>query len=290
MSKISKRAKILNWFIRSELPLGVNAFDDLASLAVRDSLSVDQLQADTYAYKNRRSLWNYFSRQRDLERKKGIYPVAYIVDSYARRIESAPSLIFRRADKKSIRISGRLAMRSDIYQKISTLTDRVYEALCCLACQSLGASKIHLTPPGNEGGIDFLALVENKRGFPKCSGLNKFRIVGQAKKYAGPVQVGGVRDFNDTVADVRRLSPTVKGHLPSWFRESSTPIIGWLVGHNGFQSGSESKARMNGIMLLDSQVITEIIAFSPGIGSSETGKIVAQNMVSSCNDILKIYS
>lgn len=287
MGKPSKREKVLNWFLQNNFPSGIISFDDLVVAAARMSLGVGYSEAEKYANRNVNSLWANFVSMLRKESKLGINPIAHIVDEETHKIESYFSKLSRFRNKRAIRLSCRLAMRPAIYNKIESLNDREYEALCCLACNKLGASNIHLTPRGNEGGIDFLALIERPRIFPKCSGLTRFRIVGQAKKHSDPVQVGHIRDFSDTLEDTRRHSPQVLGHLPAWFKESSTPIIGWMVGHRGFQGGGESKARMNGIMLFDSRVLTEIIVLSSDIGSTECDEIVAQRMASSCREILK---
>ena len=124
--------------------------------------------------------------------------------------------------------------------------------MCCVACQASGASKICLTPKGNEGGVDFYALIEVPKGHLRCTGLNSIRVVGQSKKYTSRVPVGEIRDFTTSLEDVRSRSPGVMAHLPHWFITASCPIVGWVFGHQGFQSGARGRAQMNGLMLFDS--------------------------------------
>lgn len=284
---MSKREKVLNWFVTTNLPHGISSFDDLATVAARETLGLDHIRADKYSFKYINSLWTNFCQQQNKEKKNGLYPVAYIIDKSTRRIESTPSRLNRASTKKMKRLSARLSMRPFIHCKIEGMNDRVYEALCCLICNKIGATRVHLTPKGDEGGIDFLALVEGSRGFQKCFGLKNIRIVGQAKKHNHRVQVGSIRDFNDTLGDVRRHSPSVRKHIPKWFKESNSPIIGWMVGHSGFQSGCEVKARMSGIVLLNSRALAEAVVLCRETGATESGDVVAQAMVASCYEILK---
>lgn len=290
MGELSKREKILRWFFKETLPSGVLSFDDISLTAARDVLDMDAYSAESYVHRYRNSLWNHFIKQCVRENKQALYPVAKIIDLKTKKFESMPSFLNRKIGKVNIRLSGRLSLRPIIYNKIDVMDDRSYEALCCVVCKKIGASRVHLTPPGNEGGIDFVALIETPLGARGFNGLSKFKIIGQAKKYEGAVTVGNIRDFNDTLSDVRRLSPTVKDHLPDWFRETHAPIVGWMVGHNGFQSGSELKSRMNGIMLMDSRTLTEMLAFSRTIGYKESPMIVAQKVQVETKHVLKYGS
>jgi hypothetical protein len=122
---------------------------------------------------------------------------------------------------------------------------------------------VHLTPKGDEGGIDFLALIETPRGYLQCTGLNRIRVVGQSKKHGEPVSVGHVREFDATVDDIRRESSSINRHLPEWFRNVSSPIVGWIFGHQGFQSGARGRAQKSGLMLFDSRALTEMVVLSP---------------------------
>jgi len=61
---------------------------------------------------------------------------------------------------------------------------------------------------------------------------------------------------------VRNLNPSIESLVPSWFRSSTGPIIGWLIAHNGVQSGGVTKAKNHGIVISDSVDIAEIIALS----------------------------
>lgn len=287
MGALSKREKVLRWFFREPLPHGVLSFDDVSLSAAQDALNVDRSIAEAYVQRYRNSLWKNFIEQCGSKSKLNIHPVARIIDSGAKKFVSTSSYFSTKTNKTSIRLSGRLGLRPHIYKMIDVMDDRSYEALCCVVCKTIGVNKVYLTPPGNEGGIDFVALIETRQRLPGFGGLNKFKIIGQAKKYEGTVTVGDVRDFNDTLSDVRRLSPPVKDHLPDWFRETHAPIVGWMVGHNGFQSGSESKSKMNGIMLMDSRILTEVLAFSRAVGHSESPIVVSQRIQEDTNQVLK---
>src|SRR5579862_8837546 len=138
-----------------------------------------------------------------------------------------------------------------------------YEALCCLVLQLLGAQRYHLTPAGDEGGIDFLATVHFFSKSHIFSGLGReVKIVGQSKMYAERVPVGNVDAFITTLENVRKGSDRVRDIIPAWFHDSSGPIIGWIVGHKGFQSGAQNEAKKHGIILSTSRDLAEIISLS----------------------------
>ena len=92
------------------------------------------------------------------------------------------------------------------------------------------------------------------------------RVVGQCKKYTSPVQVSAVKEFIETLEDVKhRGEPKIEGQTPSWFHATRGPIVGLFVAHSGFQSGAETKARNHGIIAADSLDLAEIMAASERI-------------------------
>ena len=280
----------MRWFSMASLEAGVLSFDELALLAAKQTLVLDASNAESYIHRNIPSLWTAFRSRCDRQSKRGVFPVAKVVDESGRKFISTVYDVLQWKSKRWRRVSGRLAYRPHILRMVEDLTDREYEALCCLACKLRGGAKIHLTPAGNEGGIDFVALLGASGGQAGFSALSTFRVIGQVKKYNKRVPVGDVRDFNDTLADVRRLAPPIKNHLPKWFQDTHAPIVGCMVGHNGFQSGSESKAKTNGIMLLDSVDLAEALAFSPSLGNCESPDVVAPKLLMGLHEIKRSYS
>ncbi|WP_378943257.1 restriction endonuclease [Paracoccus sp. R86501] len=160
------------------------------------------------------------------------------------------------------RIGKKIRDRSAAVSWIESLDDsRNYEYLGGLLMKKLGASKLFITPPGNEFGIDFLAIV------PAFSRSNIFvsknkgiRIVGQSKLYRSAVSRDKIQSFNDVMSSIRNNKAELIGILPAWFRSSSAPIVGFFVAHSGYQSGAKISAEQNGYTLIDSLGAAEIIS------------------------------
>ncbi|MDG3041217.1 restriction endonuclease [Roseicyclus marinus] len=139
--------------------------------------------------------------------------------------------------------------------------DRHYEYLGGLLMRKLGASRIHVTPKGNEFGIDFLAIAPafSRSGMFLSKGRG-VRIVGQSKYYSQPVTRDKVQAFNDVMNSIRNNKEELINVLPSWFRNSPAPLIGCFVAHSGYQSGARKSAEQNGYLLLDTRAAGEIVS------------------------------
>jgi len=150
---------------------------------------------------------------------------------------------------------------------IDGLNDREYEALACVSLGLVGASETFLTPPGNEGGVDFFALLPSLgRCHLFAGGHYPLRIIGQSKKYASAVEAGEFKEFLTTIEEVKHggQSKTEK-IVPPWFRAAYGPIVGLVIAHSGFQSGAETRARQHGVITADSLDMAEIVALSRAI-------------------------
>ena len=222
-------------------------------------------------------------------RRRSIYPHSIVIDHDSRRFETLHSHISRVNNKKASRLAGRLQLRPSLHKMLNGLNDREYEALCCYACKLCGAKDVSLTPKGNEGGIDFFALFDVPQGYLNCTNLGKVRVVGQSKLHSSRIPVGHLRDFNDTLNDVRKRSDSIVDLIPSWFKESNAPIVGWFVSHAGFQEGSLSKARANGVMLLDSRTLVEMMALAPTTAPEMCGTYLSQKVTDSCKQMVRHY-
>jgi hypothetical protein len=156
------------------------------------------------------------------------------------------------------------------------LNDRQYEALGCIVSETSGASRIHLTPAGNEGGIDFIAALPLPGKSHVFRGNNHpVRIVGQCKKYASPVSLDRIRDFAHTLNEVRDHNAEICRVVPAWFWDMRGPIVGWHIAHTGHQSGVTSKAKHQGIILSDAIDMAEAISHSNAYSYSVAGSDIA---------------
>lgn len=246
----SDKNHILDYFYKREYQNGILEFEELLREALIRKLGKSKSQADLYISRNINRNWSDLLKQQDIDQKRGIAPYFQIEDQQSKKIS------YRNGNYL-------LKSRPSILKAIDSLDDREYEALACLCCKILGANNIYLTPPGNEGGIDFIATIGFSRNSHYFFGINgPLRIIGQSKKYSSKVQVNAIKEFITTIDQIKNRNPTVEKHIPSWFRLSKGPIIGWIISHNGFQSGAESTSKDYGIIQSDSKDISEIIALS----------------------------
>jgi len=153
-----------------------------------------------------------------------------------------------------------LISRPTYLRAIDNLSHREYEALPCMAIKMAGGRHWHLTPPGDEWGVDFFASLENSSIFPIFDGLRApIRIVGQCKKYENRVTVKEVKEFSRTLEALRNRKPELEKHVPNWFRVINGPIVPWLICHSAAQSGAFSLAKDEGIILSDSIDMAECL-------------------------------
>lgn len=154
---------------------------------------------------------------------------------------------------------------------IDNFDDRDFEALACVVLKIIGATHIRLNEGGNEGGVDFYATLKihtKNHMFSNIGGA--LRVVGQSKKFSSSIQDSVVKEFCQTLVDIKQLSPSIREKIPSWFLTTRSPIIGWIISHNGFQSGATERAKNHGIIISDSLDIAEIIAVSKLPSCEET--------------------
>ena len=94
-------------------------------------------------------LWNSYKKQYEEDVSNGIVPLFSIVNNYEKKVR----WIGENLDTDSRREYYKI--RPELYKFFDKLKDREYEVMSCVICDLLGADKISLTAPGNEGGVDF---------------------------------------------------------------------------------------------------------------------------------------
>jgi hypothetical protein len=232
-------------------------------------LGKDPLAAEAYAETNVGSFWNYLLLAQDEDEQRGISRVFEAIDPMARTLRwcSAPGA-------EMVRRAIRLRHRAVVLKMIDSLSDRQYEALACVSLNLAGASKFVLTPKGNEGGVDFFALLPSPARCHLFSGAHHpLRIIGQSKKYTSAVQAGKFKEFLKTIDEVKHGGePKTEKVIPPWFHSVRGPIVGLMIAHYGFQSGATTRARRHGVILADSLDLAELIAMSRGINESLPGE------------------
>jgi hypothetical protein len=253
-----EKPALLRWLYRSEFE-GIVAFRDMLRRGARAALGKDAIAAEAYVETNLNSVWNYLLQAQDADEKRGISRIFDVFDPTARTLQwCSPLCDARRA--------ARLKDRAAILSMIDALTNREFEALACVALRLVGATETFLTPPGNEGGVDFFALVPSPtRCHLFSSGSHPLRIIGQSKKYSNPVEASVFKEFLQTINEVKSGGePKTEKIIPTWFHVRG-PIIAVMVAHSGFQSGATTRARRHGVIIADSIDMAEILALSRGI-------------------------
>lgn len=282
---------ILRWFYREVFPSGILEFDDLLAHAVVSALERSRMDAEAYVYKNSKRHWNDFLEKTEHDKQLGRSPLFLIQDRDSRRLKWIPSNVGLGPSLKEKSRTLRLGARPHITRMIDLLSDRQYEALGCVVSRLAGATEIRLTPRGNEGGIDFFALINTPARCHIFHGdYRPLRIVGQSKKYKDKVQVDRVKEFIETLDEVKRQSPEIEHLVPPWFRTTSGPVVGWLIAHSGAQGGAMTKARNHGIIISDTIDLAEISALSRQIDISSSAEERAKILHSWVLELLKMES
>lgn len=265
---MSEKKTIINFLQRREYQAGILEFDAILEEAARQVFGIPSVAVGSFVDAKKRRFWNVLLQEIDQEMQRGLRPYFNIEDNFSRKLS------YNNEDH-------RLNSRPRIIKEIDNLSDRRYEMLACVLCKLLGAtpSNIKLTPPGNEGGIDFIATIN----FPPKSHYlighkGPLRIIGQCKKYAGAIQNEKIKQFITTLNQVKNRSQLIEQHIPSWFRVSQGPIIGWVMSHNGFQSGADTLAKDFGIIITDTREIGELISLSNKFFCYESAEIRARKL------------
>jgi ferredoxin-like protein FixX len=272
---MSELQDIVDKIFRSSYATRLVRIDAAISSVAPSAIGCDQIEAEDYAERNKRRVWNKVIRRLDEEIGKGLHPTFEVVD--ATRVELAWFPMMKRGDDSQLkRKKLRLACRGRIldYLDEDEVSSRAYEALGCVICKLAGASQWHLTPPGNEFGIDFLALLPSfgkSHLFPHAD--KQIRIVGQSKKWSSRIERDVVRLLADTLDDIRKRNQRILEStiLPPWFVSAKGPLVGCMMAHSGAQSGGHDIANDHGIIMADSRDIAEIATLSrrwnPTLGS-----------------------
>lgn len=232
---------------------------------VSSVLGCDQVEAEAYAERKKYSIWNRVVKRREEEYRKGLYPTFEIQDQTRFELSWYPATTID-DDDQVVGLKRRLACRGEILDYIDdneNVSWREYEALGCVICQLAGASHWHLTPPGNDWNIDFLALVPalgETHLLPSVG--HQIRVVGQSKKWTSPVPPSEVRLLADTIDDIRKRSEWVLPLLPPWFIAARAPLVGVMVAHSGAYPGGDDIATYQGLIVADSRDIVEIACLS----------------------------
>lgn len=254
---INENTIIFNKLYRSHYDDKEYFFEEILKKAILRTLTDDTVKAETMAANKVNRLWNSYKKQYEEDVSNGIVPLFSIVNNYEKKVR----WIGENLDTDSRREYYKI--RPELYKFFDKLKDREYEVMSCVICDLLGADKISLTAPGNEGGVDFFARIS----FPQKAHFlfgtkGPIRIVGQCKKYANRDNVGHMKEFVTTMNNVYNKSYRAGEILPDWFKLEKGDIIGWYIANSGHQTGALDVAKNYGILVSDTKQLIEIICNS----------------------------
>lgn len=285
---MSDKKRLLSAIFRKEVNADNIDFRGTLSDLAAVVLDKTKADADAFAEANLKRYWNWLAKEADSHTVRGLVPFFSLATGGGYSISSASHELASSTEEED-RVVGRLAIsRPTILQKMDQMTDREYEALACVACSAIGSAKTQLTPPGNEGGIDFFATLSiNNPSHVFSARGTEIRIVGQCKKYGLPVAVDKLDQFITTMQNVRHRSKRVHRHIPTWFDESRGPIVGWVMAHSGFQTGASDEAKNHGIILSDTLDIAELVCLSENFHSALPPAERAKKLVEACRGLIQ---
>lgn len=254
---VNENTIIFNKLYRSHYDDKEYFFEEILKKAILKTLTDDTVKAETMAANKVNRLWNSYKKQYEEDISNGIVPLFSIVNNYEKKVR----WIGKKLDTDSKREYYKI--RPELYKFFDKLNDREYEVMACVICDLLGADKISLTAPGNEGGVDFFARIS----FPQKAHFlfgtkGPIRIVGQCKKYANKDNVGHMKEFVTTMNNVYNKSYRAGEILPDWFKLERGDIIGWHIANSDHQTGALDVAKNYGILVSDTKQLIEIICNS----------------------------
>src|SRR3989304_4860173 len=192
---MSEKQRLLSWFYRVDFPAGELNFSDLLERGAQEVLGKDPIAAGAYSVANAARIWNAVRASSLSDEKRGLLPLMRVTDVDTRRAIWLPKLSYFRKPSERRRLL-RARARAFVIRVIDTLSDREYEALCCVVASLAGADQIALTPPSGEGGIDSFARLCTPGTTHLFSGLGApLRVICQSKKYNDKVGVEKVREL-----------------------------------------------------------------------------------------------
>ena len=148
-------------------------------------------------------IWNDIKRQAEEDIDNGVVPLFSFLSEQDRKVKWIGDCSEYGLDKSVFKT------RPHLYKFIDSLTDREYEILACIICECLGADKIYLTAPGNEGGVDFYARIPFSKKSHYFFGIKgPIRIVGQCKKYSTKDKVGNMKEKLKEITNLQLMMKT----------------------------------------------------------------------------------
>lgn len=242
---MSDKEKIFRGLLRTEWKSTPFSFEDWLLNASKTYLGKNEQEAESYTEANKKRLFNAIQAENDARVRMGLPSVIEVIDNKL-------LILSLKTPNNSGTKSHKQKVIFEVLKWIDGIHHREFEYAGALLSKFIGATNVEVTPAGNEGGVDFYALIPVAGPSSIMHGpTRQLRIVGQCKKYSSKLTVDKVREFTDVVESIRRESTTMAERIPKWFSESKGPISGWMISSSGYQEGSIKLCKQRGILLSD---------------------------------------
>lgn len=255
----SIKLQILHALHRRVFPQGTQQrFDDVLLDILEHEVGKSPGDAAAILLRDCSRYWNDVRKNIDHDLNHDRSPAIHVSDVQRKTFLPYPDYVSQSGNTSK---GDLLRAKPLILSEIDLLTDREFEAFACGICTLLGCTEYHLTPPGDEGGIDFFASLKvTTDNHVFGSNQRCLRIVGQTKKYSDKETITSFNSFITTLGNVRTLHRSVSHHVPAWFKRTSGPIIGWYIASSGYQQGVITTAQEQGVILSDALDLAEVAA------------------------------
>jgi hypothetical protein len=264
---VSPQESIIQWVYRLINEPMNTPFVDLMAKAIKDTTTFDAMTAQSAASANAKRYWNAIKKRSHEDTDLGRNPCLHCLNDTLFQYQGPVARLAALGRNKE---STLLAARPIALTHLDGCNPREYEAAACVTLRLIGARETHLTPGGNEGGVDFYALLECDTHTHLFGNVHRaLRIVGQSKKYASRESVTHFNAFVKALENVRHRHSTVQDHIPAWFGRGTGPVFGLFVAHQGLQSGAVDIAREHGIVLANSVDLSEMAAGSQTLSPTD---------------------
>jgi hypothetical protein len=251
---ISDQDRLFENLTRSIDQSGVLSFLSWLEESAQDVLRKDATASAAYASANASRLWTHFQKMNNELLVRHRIAAFDIVDLRNRMF------VVNGTSNPADRSTWLRSHRAAILRWIDAGTDRKFEYVGAMVAHLCGARRTLVTPRGNEGGVDFYALVPvwGTKGV-MYSPERYLKIVGQSKRYSSRMAVDKAREHTQVVASIRHRSTGMDARLPVWFKQTQGPVVGAIVAWRGFQSGATSECHDHGIVTIDAIDLAETI-------------------------------
>lgn len=264
MGIVPEKPQLLDWLLRQDLT-GVHSCRSLLDRAATTCFGMDAPAAAAYTEATLTAFWNHVLKVTEDHARRGLSSSFSIQCSETKTFNCYP--VPYELHGRSRRNATRVQDRPTILRMIDSVSDRQYEAMSCVLLEALGATMVNLTRLGSDGGVDAFGLIVHPCSSHLLGSTNHpIRVVAQSKKYKSSMQVDKMKEFLQTLNEIKHGGqPKTDAIIPNWFKSARGPIIGLVISHSGFQSGTDSRARSHGILTADSIDIAEVIALKGNI-------------------------